>query len=143
MVAISIYLDTDIVGALLISEPLSDRAQHYLDECQEELLVSDLTAVEFSSLVARRVRTREFTIDQARLSLSNFDAWAALLTQRIDISSADLTVAMTFLRRLDLPLRTLDAIHLAVVQRLNATLATFDQQMAVAARVLGMAVAAP
>jgi predicted nucleic acid-binding protein len=66
VVAISIYLDTDLVGALLLTEPLSDRAELYLDTCPDVLLVSDLTGAEFSSLVARRVRTGEFTIDQAR-----------------------------------------------------------------------------
>jgi predicted nucleic acid-binding protein len=37
----------------------------------------------------------------------------------------------------------LDALHIAIAQRLDATLVTFDQRMAASARALGMAVATP
>jgi uncharacterized protein len=47
------------------------------------------------------------------------------------------------LRRLDVNLRTPDALHIAIAQRLEATLVTFDWGMAAAARPLGMAVATP
>jgi predicted nucleic acid-binding protein len=143
VVAIIVYLDTDLVGALLITEPLSDRAELYLDTCRDVLLISDLTGAEFASLVARRVRTGEFTIDQARAALSHFEAWTEVATQRIEIGTADLSAARSFLRRLDLPLRTLDAIHVAIARRLEATLATFDRQMAASARTLGIPVVTP
>jgi predicted nucleic acid-binding protein len=42
-----------------------------------------------------------------------------------------------FIRRLDLPLKAPDAIHIAIAQRVNAQLATFDQQMANAAGAVG------
>ena len=47
-----------------------------------------------------------------------------------------------FLRRLDLTLRTPDALHIAIAQRLAAELMTFDQKMAASARALGTAVPA-
>jgi predicted nucleic acid-binding protein len=47
------------------------------------------------------------------------------------------------LRRLDLPLKTPDAIHIAIAQRVDATLVTFDWQMAAAARALGTIIATP
>jgi predicted nucleic acid-binding protein len=43
------------------------------------------------------------------------------------------------LRRLDINLRTPDVIHVAIAQRVGATL-VIDNGMAVAARALGMAV---
>jgi hypothetical protein len=46
------------------------------------------------------------------------------------------------LRRLDLTLRTPDALNIAIAQRVGATLATFDAKMADAARALGTEVAA-
>jgi uncharacterized protein len=54
-----------------------------------------------------------------------------------------IAVATTFLRRLDLPLKTPDAIHIAIAQRLGATLVTFDRQMAASARALGTPVETP
>ncbi|HEV2335053.1 MAG TPA: type II toxin-antitoxin system VapC family toxin [Stellaceae bacterium] len=143
MLAISVYLDTNLVAAVLIPEPLSDRAERFLASCEDLVVVSDLVAVEFSSLLARRIRTREFTVDQARTALANFDAWTDRLAERADIHASDLSVATSFLRRLDLPLRSLDAIHIAAARRIGATLVTFDRQMEASARALGMAVATP
>jgi uncharacterized protein len=55
-----------------------------------------------------------------------------------EIRPADLVMAARFLRRLDLNLRTPDALNIAVAQRLGIAIATFDQRMAVAARQLGV-----
>ncbi|MGD9616467.1 MAG: PIN domain-containing protein [Alphaproteobacteria bacterium] len=61
----------------------------------------------------------------------------------MEISPADVAAATIFLRRLDLTLRTPDAFHLAIAQRLGATLVTFDRRMAGSAGTLGVAVAVP
>lgn len=50
--------------------------------------------------------------------------------------------AANILRRLDLNIRTGDALNIAIAQRLEATLATFDGKMAENARALGVPVAA-
>ncbi len=65
------------------------------------------------------------------------------MADRVEISAGDVAVATAFLRRLDLPLRTPDALHIAIAGRIGATLVTFDQRMAISARALGMAVATP
>jgi predicted nucleic acid-binding protein len=140
---VTCYLDANILVALLTPEPFSGRADAFLQINTEPLIVSDFAAAEFSSAVARRVRMREFTLYQAQITLSRFDTWLAHTADRVAISPADIALATTFLRRLDLTLRTPDAIHIAIAQRLDATLVTFDQRMAVSARALGMAVATP
>ena len=138
-----LYLDANILVALLTPEPFSGRADAFLQTNAEPLIVSDFAAAEFSSAVARRVRMREFTRRQAQITLSGFDTWLTRMADRVEISSVDIAVATAFLRRLDLTLRTPDAIHIAIAQRVAATLVTFDRQMAAAAHVLGMAVATP
>jgi predicted nucleic acid-binding protein len=127
----------------LIPERFSERADTFIGYQPGPLIVSDLAGVEFSSAIARRVRMRQFTADQARSALSLFDQWVAQSAMRAEITSADIALAGSFLRRLDLPLRTLDALHIAIVQRLDATLVTFDRRMADSARTLGIAVAVP
>jgi len=67
--------------------------------------------------------------------------WSEQATQRVETTSHDIAQADRFLRRLDLTLRTPDAIHIAIVLRLGASLATFDRGMTLAAQVLGVAVA--
>jgi predicted nucleic acid-binding protein len=127
----------------LTPERFSERAEAFIGDRLGPLMVSDLAGVEFSSAIARRVRMRQFTADQARSALSLFDQWVAQSAMRAEIKPADIALAGSFLRRLDLPLRTLDALHIASAQRLRATLVAFDQRMADSARTLGVAVAVP
>ena len=57
--------------------------------------------------------------------------------------TSDIAAADRILRRLDVNLRTPDALHIAIAERIGATLVTFDRQMEAGARALGMAVATP
>ena len=83
---------------------------------QPELIVSDFAAAEFASVIARAVR-------------------------KVEPRPADMVGAASFMRRLDLNLRTPDALNIAIAQRLAAELVTFDEKMAANARQLGVSVA--
>ncbi len=74
----------------------------------------------------------------ARATLADFDAWTVRVAQMAEIQPPDIAAAAGFLRRLDLNLWTADAIHIATAQRVGATLATFDEDMALSAEVLGL-----
>ncbi len=58
-------------------------------------------------------------------------------------ATGDIDAGNRILRRLDINLRTPDAIHIAISRRLEATLVTFDRSMVAGARALGIAVATP
>ena len=139
----SLYLDANVLVALLTPEPLSERADDFVCNNPEGLIVSDFAAAEFASAIARRVRTLETTIEDARRDLADFDVWVARSTARTDLNASDIAVAITYLRRLDLTLVTPDALHIAIARRVDAILVTFDRAMAVAAGALGVAVAMP
>ena len=124
-------------------DPLNARADDFVCNNPEGLIVSDFAAAEFASSIARRVRTRETTIEDARRDLADFDVWVARSTARTDLNASDIAVAITYLRRLDLTLVTPDALHIAIARRVDAILVTFDRAMAVAAGALGVAVAMP
>jgi uncharacterized protein len=87
------------------------------------------------------VRTTDITPDIARIVFSTFDAWTSRVTERAEISPADVAAAEAFLRRLDLNLRTPDAVNIAIAQRIGATLVSFDEKMIASARALGTSVA--
>ena len=57
---------------------------------------------------------------------------------REETVAADIRAAGAFFRRVDLTLRTGDAINIAIAQRMRALLVTFDQKMAATARILGV-----
>lgn len=139
----SYYLDASVLVALFVIDPASARAADYLSAHLAIVVVSDFGAAEFSSAVARRVRTGDLTREDGQLAFLNFDTWIARSARRHEITTADIAAADRILRRLDINLRTPDAIHIAITQRVGATLVTFDNGMAAAARALGMAVATP
>jgi hypothetical protein len=127
--------------ALLTAEPFSDRAETFAAQGSAFLIVSDFAAAEYASAMARHCRTGDFTIEQARTALASFDGWVAGAAHLIEVLPVDMALAAGFLRRLTLPLRTPDAIHIAMTQRIGASLVTFDRRLAAAAQALGVPVA--
>jgi predicted nucleic acid-binding protein len=136
---VSVYLDASVLVPLFAIDDLSARADAVLRNLASNVVVSDFAAVEFASAIARRVRMKYLTPNEGRTSFSNFDIWMARIAQAA-LTGTDVASAATFLRRLDLTLRTQDAVHIAIALRLDCELLTFDKQMARAARVLGMPV---
>lgn len=104
-------------------------------------MTSDFVTAEFASAVSRRVRTKDLTGKEARVAFASFDTWMQRVTQSAATTAADIATATAYLRRLDLNLRTPDAINIAIADRLSASLATFDERMAMAARKLEVQVA--
>lgn len=137
----SVYLDANALVAVFTEDAWSFRAETFLLQNPDVLVVSDFAALELSAVVARRTRTRTMTAEQAQSALGLFDVWAGRKAQRVEIQARDIAVADTILRTHDLPLRAPDAIHLSIARRTDAMLLTFDRQMAAAARTLGIPLA--
>ena len=138
----SVYLDASILVALFTRDASTERATAFLRTELPVLVVSDFAAAEFASAVARLMRIRQLTGPETRTILANFDSWRLRAADATGILSSDVTTAASFIRRLDLTLRTGDAINIAMAQRIGATLATFDVKMADNARAIGVPVAA-
>ncbi len=134
-------MDASMLVPLFLNDPFSARAEAFLSLRKPVAMVSDFAAAEFSSVLNRRVRTRESSEDEVRAAFQAFDRWTETIAQSIECQPADVRQADRFLRRLDLPLRAPDAIHIAMAQRLDAELATFDTKTVASAKALGVAVA--
>lgn len=134
------YLDTNTIIGLLTTDPLTARANAVLRQGLGEVIVSDFAAAEFAGVVGRKMRAGIIGRTYALDALTALDR-LSLRVSRISLEASDVPQAGALLRRLDLPLQTPDAIHIAIAQRLGATLVTFDRQMAAAARTLGLTVA--
>ena len=134
----SVYLDVNVIVALFVRDPLNERADKAMRDLHDSLVVSNLSAAEFSSVIARRVRTRDLRSEEARTAFANFDIWCARHARPIEIGNGDISAAIHLLRRLDLALRTPDALHLAITQRAGCALLTFDKLLASVARAIGV-----
>lgn len=138
-----IYLDTSALVKRYLPERNSDAFERYFSELGAAR-ISRLTLVELRSTFARKRRETRLDHEQER---------AAMNEVRTDIQDGLLMVApstdadfIQAFRLMDdlasLPLRTLDALHLACAAALGATqLATADAVMRRAARHLNLDVA--
>jgi predicted nucleic acid-binding protein len=138
--ALNLYLDSSVVVPLFLPDVFVAEATALLEKAGGQVVISDFVAAEFSSVVAIRLRNKDLTRSAARLAFSGFDSWCDLYAESAKTLSSDVENAKGFIRRLDLPLRTPDAINLAIAKRLGLELATFDKQMAASARRLGISV---
>ena len=137
----SLYLDTSVIIPLILPDALVGRAEEFRASIRDALIVSDYAGVEFSSVLARRVRAGELSGEDGEKALEVFDLWRNRRARRAKIEADDIAHAEMHVRIFNLNLRGPDAIHIAITQRLGATLVTFDKRMAAAARVLGVTVA--
>jgi uncharacterized protein len=140
---LSAYLDARVLLPTLIQEPASAAVDAYFLKADQELLMSEFAAAEVASALSRLVRMKLIEPTDAKARLADFDVWRAAMTSPVDVHAADARLANAFVRRFELMLRAPDALHLAISQRLDATLVTLDSRLASAARELGVSVTEP
>ena len=134
----SAYLDASVLVALFTGDALTPRATALMGMAPPPFLVSDFAALEFASAIARIVRMRALKRNTAQQALADLDAWVSRSALRVEMSAGDIGAASGFIRRLDLNLRGPDAMHIALAQRLGATLFTLDAKLKTCARKLGL-----
>jgi predicted nucleic acid-binding protein len=133
------YLDTSVVIAYYCPELLSQAAERVIRR-DPEPAISDVVEVEFFSAVARKVRAREMSGSDAARSGGQFAAHLQEgLYARVAIQRRHYETARDWLAGMALPLRALDALHLAVANEERLRLVTSDRDMFRSARALDLA----
>lgn len=136
-----IYADTSALVKRYLDEPFSGEFDALLEH--NGMAISRLTIVEVRCALARRRRNREIDVRrESRISAElAADIQAGMLSVS-ELDARDFTAAYHLIDRLtDLPLRTLDALHLAAAEQAVATgFATADKHQADAAAALGFTV---
>lgn len=135
-----VYVDTSALAKWYVNEAGSDEVEEYLRQvCPVH--ISLLTVVEMKSLMARRGRQDHMDAETRVKILSTFDSDVALgHLVLLPHNSESFVLADSLLgAHPEVPLRTLDALHLGVMRSAGVEmLATADRVMAQAAAVLGM-----
>ena len=137
-----IYFDTSALAKWYLNEPRSNEVEEYLI-AHGPVSISHLTVVEVRSLLARR--RREKSIDP-KLETEIFATFQEDIRKNFLIShplpegiawgTANLISVLP-----DIPLRTLDALHLWIAKEIQAEiLATADRIMAAGGQALGFSV---
>lgn len=138
----SAYIDTSALAKCYIRERRSLEVLEWAKQ-QGDTTTASLTLVEFRCLLARRRRAGQIDGALERQALSEFDGHVRSGAWRIHPESfSDFANARDLIDVLPtLPLRALDAIHLAVARHLAVEeFATSDKSQAEAARALGFTV---
>jgi len=137
-----VYFDTSALAKWYLNEPKSDEVEEYIRE-YGPVAISEITIVEMRSLLARRRREKSidpqlenrvfgvFREDIQQGYLSCFPLPSGLAESSINLLSM-----MT-----DIPLKTLDTLHLAIARAIQAVvLATADRIMIRAGKSMGFEV---
>ena len=135
-----IYLDTSVVAPFYWTEALSDGVEALLRQ-EVELGISQLVEVELCSALSRRVRMGEIERDEAQAIADRFqtDRNSGFYI-RLALEPIHYDMGRNWIARFDTPLRTLDALHLAIAASHNIPLVTADEGLVVSADVLGVEV---
>lgn len=133
-----IYLDTSVLAAYYCPEPLSAKAERLI-RAESRPAVSDLTEVELFSALSRKTRLRELVRDDAGRVAAQFLAHLENnLYTRLALERRHYQLARDWILRSTTPLRTLDALHLAVAASEGLTLVTSDGGLARSGASLGV-----
>ncbi len=136
----SVYLDASVVVSLFVKDALAEPARRAIIRAGAILLLSDLASAEFVSAIARRHRMGALSLAEAHDAIGLFDDWANAIAQPVGTTPQDFSECSSYLRRLDLPLRTPDALHIAIARRFGASILSFDKQLTACARKIGVKV---
>jgi uncharacterized protein len=117
-----LYFDTSFLVPLILIEPTSLRLQRFLGRQDAgELAISQWTRVEFSSLLARRVRMGALTRKEARYADTQFETLVSESFMVLLPGAEDFDLAKQYLQRYGTGLRAGDAFHLAVAKNHGAS----------------------
>jgi uncharacterized protein len=121
-----IYLDTSILAPFYWAEAMSKPVTELFQQSQT-LLISELSEVELMSALSRRVRMKEIERENAIAIANQFQAHITIgLYEKLPITTQHYQIAQSWIQNFDTPLRTLDALHLAVANEQQVPLITAD-----------------
>jgi len=133
-----IYVDTSVLAAYYCPEPLSARAERAL-RGESERAISWLVEVELASALARKARDREMRVADAHRIRAVFESHLETgMYIRLGLDSRHFMRARDWLATFTVPLRTLDALHVAAAAVLDCPLLTADVALAKACATVGV-----
>jgi len=135
-----VYLDTSFLAPLILNEQTSVEVEHFIVSLTPATLaISQWTRVEFSSLLARRVRMGGLATLEARAAEAQFDA---VIDETFTVYAPtvdDFDLAKDYLRNHETGLRAGDALHLAIAKnRAAEAIYSLDKGMLRAGETLGL-----
>ena len=133
-----VYVDTSVLAAYYCPEAMSTKAEKAL-MAGDVPTISLLVQVELYSALARKIREGTLTkVDATRIATQfrvHVDSGCFVI---LPVERVHYEIARDWIGRFATPLRTLDALHLAICSSAGGLLLTSDRGLAKAARRFGV-----
>lgn len=134
------YLDTSVLAAYYCPESISEEVETQITQLNTPV-ISWLIEVELASAVSRKVRENQLKRNEANRVILKFQSHIEqCLFRRVPVLAIHFEIARTWISKFSTPLRTLDALHLAVVSQTEMVFCTADVRLADAANFFGIEV---
>jgi predicted nucleic acid-binding protein len=135
-----VYVDTSILVAYYCPEPISDAVEEIIRDLKRPV-ISRLTEVELISAISRKIRENNLTPSDGSRIVTQFHSHIKnAMFRQLAVDDQHYQIAINWISRFSTPLRTLDALHLAIAAFNNLPLITADVQLSNAARHFGVEV---
>jgi predicted nucleic acid-binding protein len=132
------YLDTSILAAYYCPEPLSEKVEKIIISAKRPC-ISFLTEVELASAISRKIREKNLSPEDGNKIFNQFQTHLKESIYRlISVEDRHYQTAKNRILQFAVPLKTLDAIHLAIAAEGDLTLLTADRQLAISAKYFGI-----
>ena len=134
------YVDSCVLLSLLLGDSgYTDSERWLINQGDHTLWISHWVLLEVAGVIATCVRRGQLTAEQAQMIGSEFESFRQERLTLIEPRGTDFLQACQWLERcLHLPLRSGDALHLALAQRQQLTVVSADRALARCAESLGL-----
>ena len=128
-----------LLSLLLGDSGYTDSERWLINQGDQTLWISHWVLLEVAGVIATCVRRGQLTAEQAQTIGSEFESFRQERLTLIEPRGTDFLQARQWLERcLHLPLRSGDALHLALAQRQQLTVVSADRALARCAESLGL-----
>jgi predicted nucleic acid-binding protein len=137
---VAAYVDSCVLLSLFLGDSgYTDSEQWLINQGDQTLWISHWVLLEVAGVIATCVRRGQLTAEQAQMIGSEFESFRQERLSLIEPRGTDYLQACQWLERcLHLPLRSGDALHLALAQRQQLTVVSADRALARCAESLGL-----
>jgi uncharacterized protein len=133
-----LYIDTSVLVAYYCPEAISEQVEDILINTSKPA-ISHLTEIELVSAVSRKIRDKALTQEQGNKIVSQFNTHIDQKSYTyLPLQSIHYLTARDWIAQFNTPLRTLDALHLAIATKSNIPILTADLKFAKSAKILGV-----
>ena len=133
-----VYVDTSVLVAYYCPEPISQTAEKLILNAKRPW-ISSLTEVEFASALSRKVREKNLSPDDGNKIFNQFQSHLEQSFYGLTaVDDRHYQTAKTWIVQFSTPLKTLDALHLAVAAEGVFTLLTADRHLGRSAKYFGI-----